>query len=1315
MSVSALPEWKQLLLERKRREEEERERREREEEERLASMPAWKRGIIERRRAKQEGGGDRDRERERDGGPSFTDDQMMLKQMDIENGTASETHNQVSVETIGPIRQNPFIRSQNSYKRENRKKEMERESHRREKEKDCFHEKTSGGDAGEREKDMDKEESQGQQRDFWRERDRELRTDRTRDRSEGRERAGTEVIRDRERDAGKGKKEGDRDGTCLPVPGLRTIKAENIIIIERESEKATQIENAERDGERAFEEEEKKGMRMDLREFLTSGGNVTEIRASEVLIIKPSISEEKSGDERKGEGEQGNERKSSKEDVLINEKERTRDGGMGKEKQRDQDGVMKETKSWSRSSMDLHEDLCKEEESSLGSGRVSQILSKFGQRPKPPCRSKSIDGFNKLGKENSRIKINCWTEEERKEDTVGFRGVPKRSFSFSEQVVCMCEEKKVVERTYSDRRLPHPVVVKNEQFESVYTGTRKQERARNEQQMVMQRKKEIETEKEEKKARERVMEREREEEKEGDVKEGGSAEANGGEVFSVASVRNPEGIAFARRISIRQDKRLKEENETEKIMKKERMRGQDVEREKETERQKMHREITEKVRLKEKAESIILRRDGEEVKAVTESVKSLCSYSLDSLHWPSSHTFSDHKAVSQQPTTSCTTKSLPGARLMRDDASADSCRQENQPEQTVLCHHTEELLCKMERVQDISDKRHVEPRRDTDNPGNKEKEREKSWNEQEELRSIANTHIYRSALLKKTDEAELSVMRSPKHTSWVSGAGQQEIHIPRSVFFGVDEKADLSTDDGQIEGDSRRGVERRESWKAGRPLTRVESLRERIRQREMERQRRGEAEGEGERETGRSEGEGMERGEEKRREAEGAQRPAVMNRQEMALPQTHSLFDVTKEVSMSKACPQLPASVPLSLSQSLTAGQEAQKPSSDDQRYSKKHEEFGSQQDPGSLTRAPQEKGETEDDLLEEEYVCPSHSPSPSSSLSPTPSPPLPHSLAAMSRIYNLKTVGSRTAVCISERNSDIPTHSRKVFPEGRFTPLNQASVGPQQDRTTLGSNRVVRDGQPVLNIETSTVQSVQRQVEQLQLREHEARRSSHSDGGMECGAQKETGSNTAQGQKRPDTQTLTQKSPTPAISRTSPSQQDGPRIQSKIPQPKSFTINARNAHSPENIQKPHETPIASSSTSSPSPVSISPSLTPTPSRSSPLFSIRSASGGPGKRGTTITITPRRTAAATSASPAPTGSPLAPETPNPEPSDTAEGRKKRYPTAEEIEVIGGYQNLENSCLVKNRGTPKGVRTENLIYLKKIQMSKFPLSLCNNDK
>uniref|UniRef100_A0A673I7B6 Phostensin/Taperin PP1-binding domain-containing protein n=1 Tax=Sinocyclocheilus rhinocerous TaxID=307959 RepID=A0A673I7B6_9TELE len=143
-----------------------------------------------------------------------------------------------------------------------------------------------------------------------------------------------------------------------------------------------------------------------------------------------------------------------------------------------------------------------------------------------------------------------------------------------------------------------------------------------------------------------------------------------------------------------------------------------------------------------------------------------------------------------------------------------------------------------------------------------------------------------------------------------------------------------------------------------------------------------------------------------------------------------------------------------------------------------------------------------------------------------------------------------------------------------------------------------------------------------------------------------------------------------------------------KIAKVRSFTINARNTESTENSQKPPE----QNSPSSSSPCTASPSSSPSP----PLFSIRSASGGPGKRGTTITITPRRPAGAASSGGIPTVTPAVPKAApqghitTPAPSSTKEAGKKRYPTAEEIEVIGGYQNLERSCLVKSKGTPKAV-------------------------
>uniref|UniRef100_A0A671XD70 Phostensin/Taperin PP1-binding domain-containing protein n=1 Tax=Sparus aurata TaxID=8175 RepID=A0A671XD70_SPAAU len=124
-------------------------------------------------------------------------------------------------------------------------------------------------------------------------------------------------------------------------------------------------------------------------------------------------------------------------------------------------------------------------------------------------------------------------------------------------------------------------------------------------------------------------------------------------------------------------------------------------------------------------------------------------------------------------------------------------------------------------------------------------------------------------------------------------------------------------------------------------------------------------------------------------------------------------------------------------------------------------------------------------------------------------------------------------------------------------------------------------------------------------------------------------------------------------------------------------------SQSPDNTLKPAESaPTPACSPCSPSP-SQSPSVSPSPTPSPVLFSIRSASGGKGKRGATITITPRKTAVG--------GAGQAQTT-----STESEPVKKKFPTAEEIEVIGGYQNLEKSCLIKNRGTPKKVRRKQLI-------------------
>uniref|UniRef100_A0A8C5GDB3 Phostensin n=1 Tax=Gouania willdenowi TaxID=441366 RepID=A0A8C5GDB3_GOUWI len=119
-------------------------------------------------------------------------------------------------------------------------------------------------------------------------------------------------------------------------------------------------------------------------------------------------------------------------------------------------------------------------------------------------------------------------------------------------------------------------------------------------------------------------------------------------------------------------------------------------------------------------------------------------------------------------------------------------------------------------------------------------------------------------------------------------------------------------------------------------------------------------------------------------------------------------------------------------------------------------------------------------------------------------------------------------------------------------------------------------------------------------------------------------------------------------------------------------------SRSPDNFLRATDcAPTPASSPCSPSP-SQSPNISPSPSPSPTLFSIRSASGGPVKRGATITITPKKTVLG--AAMGHTVRPMA--------------SKKKYPTVEEIEVIGGYENLERSCLIKKGGTPKRVSKDN---------------------
>uniref|UniRef100_A0A3P9I5N4 Phostensin/Taperin PP1-binding domain-containing protein n=1 Tax=Oryzias latipes TaxID=8090 RepID=A0A3P9I5N4_ORYLA len=401
--------------------------------------------------------------------------------------------------------------------------------------------------------------------------------------------------------------------------------------------------------------------------------------------------------------------------------------------------------------------------------------------------------------------------------------------------------------------------------------------------------------------------------------------------------------------------------------------------------------------------------------------------------------------------------------------------------------------------------------------------------------------------------------------------------------------------------DAGRGIKRKDSWKIGKHLSRIESLREKMRQKELEKMQQG---GGGGAEDGEEacdqEDRYWERGSETQKEQKAVaaeqRRPAEADvvQEETAEPSSMTASDVRQEVCVLKTCPQLPVS--------LTQADTVEEVTSDcattasevisDSFQISEHEEEPLQHVDQLRHSEEEEQPEEEEEEEEEEY-----SSSFDSEQSLSPSPPHPNSLAAMSRIYNLETVGSRSGLCLREKTVEISSSVHLV------------KVKPLVANSQQGD--VVSPPHPVI-------------------------------------------------------------SPTPQPKQT-------------ITIVPSFLRN----QSSENSLKPANcAPTPASSPSSLSPAQ-SPCPSPSPTPSPVLFSIKSASGGHVKRGATITVTPKKPCGGGGGGTRP-ALPTAPTKPPPQQTSpaTADPGRKKYPTVEEIEVIGGYQNLERSCLIKSRGTPK---------------------------
>ncbi|XP_029519559.1 uncharacterized protein ppp1r18 [Oncorhynchus nerka] len=1427
MSVSSLPEWKQLLLERKRREEEEREKREKEEEAKLASMPVWKRGIIQRRRMKQESFGDKEREgplqvkEGRSPSDAVSDpDSATLVQLGSESPLSpdvtgpwldeeSKPQSQVLRETITPVQQNPFIRTHGGLRR-GREEEMAGE---------MGHEKGNEQEievGREREKEKERGHVKGHDGESGMGRDIELKLQRYRERSRGRERdrsAGRETsrdtVRDREREYPRGRKEEEREeGDSDPqnpkyphplVPGLRTIRADNIIIIEQDRKGSDERRGRRREWEREVmeEEQEKRDVKMDLKEFISGGGSVTEIRASEVLVIKPLAGTEdcRSGS-LKGAGREGDGKEKGEREAKCN-KDGRKDCERGLErevawlmmKDKERENLREKDRPRTHTASEQEDRRCGDTDDSIHNERrvrVSELLSKFGEHtkkfrehPKPPSRSKSSDCFSRPGRDRDNFGLDEDDDGDRRgeEKRAGFRGVPKRSFSFSDQVICTKEngmqdegnhDRKVVERTCSDRRVaPRGDVVEGEWSErggKQGGWTRFSDKER----VGKHREEFIKTEREEEGQPERQPALESNTGKETDhgveivtrveleYRNTGTEELTQNRCeeagFTRASVKNTEA-SFAQGVPIKHDGRERAVEREVKRMTEERERG--MERARSTEREVVvGRQAEPQVRDRRGSEAIRRGSDARDAKRMSE-VRD-CTMSVETTQQNCVITLSVDRASPPQSVeshyrrvsalTECSTTLLSAVAHRGTDWRSSQGAPGNHSTQLALSQHTGEFINKTGRIgetaneldnhkgtQSLTQDRKRVTREDTENVRGSKAYRVPSEVSKESAHS-PGTHVHSHVCPEMPiQEVTPESPKSPKHVASVGiPPTPLERHIPRTVFYGVGEvlenkRPSLQSDDDQsCEGEGGKGVERRDSWRIGKPLSRIESLREKIRQREKERLK----DTEGAVATG-DDGdatEGMKRAGTRRvRRASSSDRcdegergnemGRERQRQEGSAQQTTSTqFYVTQEASVSKADPELP--VPLSFSQSVKGEEES------DHTIEREEDPIKHVVDELRCDRGRQRKQDTrgrggevaEDKLSEEEdrlhYLPPSPSPSPSDSFSP--------SLAEMSRIYNLKTVGSRTAVCMSERTVDrpIPIHTpnvqSRISAEQQEPSSLERSVGMLTQKQLWGGGGA--SGNKASCDENSELQKIQRQVEQLQLREQqEVQRLSHDDNAAQSTFSKKTNLKAKESVAQQSTR-ISHNQPNKEPQQMHPRQKDqqtplnprkcqsNPQLHSERPpqsnRARSITINSRSllTPSPENSLHPDQgvPPSTSSSPCSPSPPQ-SPSVSPSPSPSPIHFTIRTGSGGQqAKRGTTITITPRKPVggAAVESVSVSSGPSVKTSTKSQMPvlTEIVERGKKRYPTTEEIEVIGGYQNLDKSCLVKTpKGTPKGVK------------------------
>ncbi len=357
---------------------------------------------------------------------------------------------------------------------------------------------------------------------------------------------------------------------------------------------------------------------------------------------------------------------------------------------------------------------------------------------------------------------------------------------------------KVVERSHSERRVKTRVI---DQSGSELKVTRRWGRPKPDEVMH------------EKRHKERRCENKRNDSVHGETEEWTSTVD--GEGFTVASVKIPEEVAFARRVPIKQDgresssereiKKVREENEKEIMIDKE-----------------IHRD-----KRRVESEMTVRQRQIElQTEAKTESERrwNQNEVAIEVLKQPHGIYIppSDDSTIDCPAEIQCQCVDTPSAD--------SSCPTTAYAGQAVFAQHIEGLVCKIANVQsDRELKRsgyvfsHGDMERISGEMGNQDQKEHQQ---------------YQSFSKQATEERHFT-SELPQHTVTLGQSKictQEGVTIPRTVFYGVDisvgrRRSSLPAGDKQ-DGEQ---LERRGSWKAGRPLTRVESLRERIRQQEKER------------------------------------------------------------------------------------------------------------------------------------------------------------------------------------------------------------------------------------------------------------------------------------------------------------------------------------------------------------------------------------------------------------------------------------------------------------------------------------------------